>query len=70
MPKPKKSDPAAGAPKKDQTRNQTQFSVTFAPQNLAELDRYVEIAGVSRSVFLWMAAQKEIARMKKSEGAT
>lgn len=60
MPKPKKGE------KKSQIRNHTQISMTLDPKVLAEIDRYAETTGVSRSVFLVIAAQREIERLRKA----
>jgi hypothetical protein len=63
MPRSKTSRAADEKPR--QIRNHTQISMTVDPKVLAEINRFAELSGVSRSVFLVIAAQREIERLKK-----
>ena len=65
MPKPKKHDLSGKPPKKEQTRNHVQVSMTLDPTILAKINRFANLSGLSRSAFLMTAAMKEIARMEK-----
>jgi hypothetical protein len=61
MPRPKKTE----SEKKGQTRNHDQISMTVDPRVLEEINRFADLAGMSRSAFLVMCARREIERMKK-----
>lgn len=60
---PKKS---AGK-KPPQNRFNTQISVTMPPEILAELNEYKRFTSGHRSVFICVAVQEKIERLKKSE---
>lgn len=65
MSKPKKAEKEMEPGKRKQTRNHEQVSMTADPRILAEIGRFAKLAGMSRSMFIVLAAQKEIERMRK-----